>query len=82
MTEQSARDATTIAHEVIAAEHTHGIHAAAEIVQRAIDTAKAQQREADAKVADDIGEAYGEDETGWLECSENIAAAIREGTET
>ena len=28
-------------------------------------------------IADGIGKAYGEDETGWFECSETIAAAIR-----
>jgi hypothetical protein len=30
-----------------------------------------------AKKAESIGEQYGEDETGWFECSETVAAAIR-----
>ena len=35
------------------------------------------ERERNAKCAEDIGESYGEDETGWFECSETIAQAIR-----
>jgi len=34
--------------------------------------------EAGAKVADEIGKAYGEDETGWFDCSETVATAIRD----
>lgn len=29
-----------------------------------------------AEIARDVGEAYGEDETGWAECSETIEASI------
>lgn len=39
--------------------------------------AKLKEREACAIEADEIGKAYGEDETGWLDCSETIAKAIR-----
>jgi len=38
-----------------------------------------RERERCAKEAEEVGEAYGEDETGWFECSETIAAAIRRG---
>lgn len=37
------------------------------------------ERERAASVAEAIGEAYGEDETGWLDCSETIAMAVRRG---
>lgn len=46
------------------AESARGNVAAASLEQAAI-------------IADGIGKAYGEDETGWFECSETIAAAIR-----
>jgi hypothetical protein len=37
------------------------------------------ERERAAAVAERIGQTYGEDETGWLDCSETIAASIRRG---
>ncbi|SCW57209.1 hypothetical protein SAMN02927924_01449 [Sphingobium faniae] len=46
----------------------------AEITQRVRDEAL---KEAAVK-AISIGEQYGEDETGWLDCSETIATAIRQ----
>lgn len=36
-----------------------------------------KERELCAIAADEIGKAYGEDETGWLDCSETIAKSIR-----
>lgn len=47
----------------------HRIEAAAQARREALEEAAAE--------ADSIGEAYGEDETGWFECSETIARAIR-----
>lgn len=40
------------------------------------DAIKAE-RERAAKAAEAVGAGYGDDETGWLECSETIATAIR-----
>lgn len=37
------------------------------------------ERERAAQAAEGVGKSYGEDETGWLDCSETIAAAIRRG---
>jgi len=52
-----------------------------EIIARAILAAKAEQREADAKLADDFGDAFGMggDDGEMLPISPFIAAAIRKG---
>ena len=36
--------------------------------------------EACAKVAESVGESYGEDEAGWLDCTETVAMQIRQAT--
>jgi len=56
-------------HASVQAFARHRIEAAAQARREAIEEAAAK--------ADSIGEAYGEDETGWFECSETIARAIR-----
>jgi len=61
---QVARDAISLAHDMIAAEHSHGIHAAADIIRCGIDAAKAEQREADARVLDERAAMYREKRNG------------------
>lgn len=46
-------------------------------IARAILAERLKERELCAVAAEDIGKAYGEDETGWLDCSETIAKSIR-----
>lgn len=50
-----------------------------ETIARATLAERDAQRERDAKIADDVGNSYGDDETGWAECSEVIARNIRKG---
>jgi len=47
------------------------------VIARAITAAVAAEREACAVVAEEIGAAYGEDETGWLDCTETVALGVR-----
>ena len=48
-----------------------------EHIARALLAERLKERELCAIAADEIGKAYGEDETGWLDCSETIAKSIR-----
>lgn len=49
------------------------------LARAGLEAGKAEEsmRERAALEAEGIGEAYGMDETGWAECSETVATAIR-----
>lgn len=46
-------------------------------IYQAFISIRADEREKCAKLALDVGQSYGEDEVGYFECSETIAATIR-----
>ena len=71
---------------------TGGLDTMVQRIARALDTARAEQREQDAAIADAIGREYAEkDESrtrfpaqatcGAVACAVTIAAALREGTD-
>lgn len=60
----------------MAAQHQQGHFDTHESVQ-AFAAHRLAERERCGLIADHIGAEYGEDEVGWLECSETISRAIR-----
>lgn len=60
----------------LAVYRDHDENAFTDTIARAI----LAERERCAQCAEEVGKAYAEDEAGWLDCSETIAASIRKGT--
>lgn len=49
-----------------------------QVIARALLSAKREGMEKAAEISDQVGEAYGMDETGWWECTETVSASIRQ----